>query len=283
MNTVFLSIIYICSGAQAISMKHYTNKVGSRGLYAWVAMLSISAALFFTAAAGGKIAFEPALLSYSVAFAVSYAAATAGNAAALRYGPLSLTTLVAAYSLMIPTVYGMLFLHEVPSIWALVGLVLLLLSLFLIHYKKGEQGITKKWILFAFLCFCGNGMCSTTQKIQQIAFDGAYKSEFMIYALLILVISAGMPAIVTGKKEVVSEVKKGWYLALIFGTANGCLNLLVMVLGGRMPVSIMFPLISAGQILVACIISRFIYQERLSKKQLAGVALGVMSIVLFNL
>lgn len=283
MNTVFLSIIYICSGAQAISMKHYTNKVGSRGLYTWVAMLSLSAALFFTITAGGKIAFEPTLLLYSVAFAVSYAAATGGNAAALRYGPLSLTTLVVAYSLMIPTVYGMLFLHEIPGIWALFGLVLLLLSLFLIHYRKGELGITKKWILFAILAFIGNGMCSTTQKIQQLAFDGAYKSEFMIYALLILAISAGILSVVTGKREAANEVKRGWYLAIIFGIANGCLNLLVMVLGGRMPVSIMFPLISAGQILVACIISRFVYQERLSMQQLAGVALGVLSIVLFNL
>lgn len=264
-------------------MKRYDKKLGGRGLYTWVAMLSLCAALFFTLTAGGKIAFEPALLVYSVVFAVSYAAATAGNAAALRYGSLSLTTLVISYSLMIPTVYGMLFLHEMPSIWMLIGLVLLVLSLFLIHYKKGEQGITKKWLLFAIISFIGNGMCSTTQKIQQLAFSGAYKNEFMIYALLVLAISAGTMSVVTGKKETVSEVKKGWHLAAIFGVANGCLNLFVMILGERMPISIMFPLISAGQILVACIISHFVYQERLTGQQLVGVALGVLSVVFFNL
>ena len=105
----------------------------------------------------------------------------------------------------------------------------------------------------------------------------------MIYAMLILAIFSSVISIANARKEAVNEIKKGWYLAFAAGIMNGGVNLLVMILGGRMPVSLMFPLISAGQIIVSYIISRFIYKERVSRLQLVGVAIGVVSIVFFNL
>ena len=43
-----------------------------------------------------------------------------------------------------------------------------------------------KWIIYSLLAFLGNGFCSVIQKIQQMNFDGLYKSEFMIVTLLLL-------------------------------------------------------------------------------------------------
>lgn len=49
-----------------------------------------------------------------------------------------------------------------------------------------------------------------------------------------------------------------------------------------MPVSLMFPIISAGGIAATFVISQVFYKEKLSKLQLVGFILGTVSVVLLN-
>ena len=70
------------------------------------------------------------------------------------------------------------------------------------------------------------------------------------------------------QEDVITTFKSGWYIALAFGAANGAVNLFVMILSNIMPVSLMFPLISAGGIIITYLISKFIYKENLTKNYL---------------
>jgi multidrug transporter EmrE-like cation transporter len=60
-------------------------------------------------------------------------------------------------------------------------------------------------------------------------------------------------------------------------------NLLVMILSGLMPVSLMFPIISAGGIVAIFVISLVFYKEKLSRLQIIGYILGTVSVVLLNI
>ena len=64
---------------------------------------------------------------------------------------------------------------------------------------------------------------------------------------------------------------------------NGLTNMLVMILSGLMAVSVMFPLISAGGIIVTFIISKFVYKENLTRMQFMGFLVGILSIVFLNI
>ena len=64
---------------------------------------------------------------------------------------------------------------------------------------------------------------------------------------------------------------------------NGTVNMLVMVLSGMIAVSIMFPMISAGGIIITYIVSKVFYKEKLTKTQFAGFLAGVASIVFLNI
>ena len=55
-----------------------------------------------------------------------------------------------------------------------------------------------------------------------------------------------------------------------------------MILSGKMPVSLMFPLISAGGLIVTYIVSRFFYKEKLTKIQFIGFIFGLMAVVFLN-
>ena len=81
---------------------------------------------------------------------------------------------------------------------------------------------------------------------------------------------------------VLKYVKAGWHLAVACGIANGIVNLFVMGLSNMMPVSVMFPIILAGGIIITYIISRFFYKEKLTKVQFIGFLTGIASVVFLS-
>lgn len=282
MNAVLLISIILGVSAQNIIKKPYTQKSGGKGAFIFGALSSMAAMLFFIVTSGG-FEWNVGVLPYAVGFAVSYAMAVVFSVLATACGPLSLTALVISFSLMIPTFYGLIFLHDERSVGLIPGLVLLGASLVLINLKSDSVKITPKWLAFVFLAFVGNGMCSTVQKMQQDAFDGAYKNELMILALAMVSIGLLIISLFTELKSIKPCLKFGWYLALPCGIMNGIVNLFVMLLSARMPVSLMFPLVSGGGIVITYFVSRFIYKEKLTKLQLIGFVLGVGSVVLLNI
>ena len=204
---------------------------------------------------------------------------------AICTGPLALTSLILQYSLVLPALYGLIVLDEAMSAMLILGIVMLLVSLVFINIEsKGEKKkITLKWGIYAFLSFAGNGACSIIQKEQQMHFDGLYKNEFMILALFIVVIVLFASAFITERDKLTYNLKKGvlWYA--ICGLANGAVNMLVLVLSLRMPASVMFPVVSAGGIILTAAISILVYKEKLSTYQIIGMILGTVAIVFLNL
>ena len=228
--------------------------------------------------------FDSGLIIYAILFGISYAAATLFSVMAVAQGPLSLTTLIIAYSLMLPTFYGLIFLKDPITVGFIPGLALLVISLILINKKSTDSPpITVKWIKSVVLSFLGNGMCSVFQKAQQVKFDGAYKNEFMILALIFVCIILGFFVILKERKEIKFFAKAGTHLALFCGIANGITNLFVMILSGLIPVSLMFPLISAGGIIVTYVVSKVFFKENLTKAQFIGFILGIASVVFLSI
>lgn len=60
-------------------------------------------------------------------------------------------------------------------------------------------------------------------------------------------------------------------------------NYLVLVLSNKMPASVMFPVISAGGVLLSALVSVMIYKEKLSAWQWLGIILGIIAIVALNM
>ncbi len=283
-NYLLLALTTVAMSGQAIATKQYNKKSFSAPII-YTVMSALSALPVFIISSGFKLQFNLETLVYSVFFALAYAAALIGITLAISWGPLSISTLIQSYSLIIPTIYGIVFLDEPIKQTTVIGFILLVISLFAVNYVKGnkQSKITLKWIIAIIICFVGNGMCSTVQKIQQEASGGKYKSELMIMALIIVGITLFAVSLFTEKKSITPSVKGGWYWAVICGIFNGVVNLLVMILGGKIAVSILFPVITAGGIVLSSALAIFFYKEKLSKIQLIGVLIGIISIVFLNI
>lgn len=282
-NALILLVIVVSITVQQITKKIYNQK-NSSGTMSFSAASCVAAMAVFLVTANGKLEMSTSYLGHSVLFALSYSTTIITMMMALANGPMSLTCLISSFSLIIPTIFGILVLNEPVSPTLLVGLGLLVVALILINLEgKGEKKITVKWLVLMVLCFFGNGTCSTVQKMQQIHFEGQYKSEFMIVALIISAVAIGIFALFTEKKQVLPNLKAGFWLYLICGIANGLANFLVVFLSLRVAASVMFPVISAGGIVLAFLISLFVYKEKLSKWQILGSALGLVSVIFLNL
>ena len=285
MNYFLLALTTFGLSAQSISTKQY-NKNSTNAPTVFTVMSALSALLVFLVSSGFRLHFNGQTLFYALCFAVSYSAAMIGMAVAVANGPLSISSLIQSYSLIVPTLYGILFLDESVKVTTVVGFVLLVVSLFAVNYVKGEGGvqkISKKWIIAIIFTFIGNGMCSTIGKIQQVASGGKYKSELMISALLIVALMLLPVSVFSEKNKIKTSIKSGWCWAGTCGIANGITNLIVLILVGKMPVSLVFPVISAGSIVLSSLVAVLLYKEKLTKIQFIGVAIGVASIVFLNI
>ena len=244
-------------------------------------MVSFFALLFFLLTAD-RISFINEILPYSVGFAAVYALATVCLGLAIKTGSLAITSLIISYSLIIPTLYGFVFLKEKTTI-----LLLLLISLFLVRAKaQGEEKSAKptvKWVIYLVLAFIANGMCSVIQNAQQRKFDGTHNSNFMILALSLSTVILLVVSLVLEGNTVLNTLKKGIVLSAACGICNGATNYLVMVIIVVVASSVFFPVLSAGGLVLTFVISLVFYREKFIPRQIVGLACGLVSLVFLNI
>ena len=311
LEAFLLAVITIGISAQGIIKKFYNGRVSSKGVFIFSAVSVFSACLFFVCSGGFKFEFNPIIIPYALGFAACFGAASVAGFYAIVHGSLSLTSLVTSYSLIIPTFYGLIFNKEKVDAFFWIGFSLLCVSLFLINSRigakkpvsdsaeveknKGEEiKITFAWVIFALVAFVCNGLCSTIQPAAVKVFGAYvaehpelagvdYSNEFMIIALLVVTVIMLAMAFFTEREDIPVCAKRGWYWMVLCGVANGLVNLLVMVLSTRMSNSLMFPIISAGGIILTGIVCRFFYREKLTSGQYIALVLGVAAVVFMNL
>ncbi len=282
MNGVLLILSIVAGVVQQVARKE-SNKRGKGGVYSFSAAAAFLSLIFFTIRSGGNWNADGQTFCYAGVFATAFAVTTITTMLAIQCGPLSLTSLVVSYSLVIPALYGILFLNEPISIQLVLGIVFLFVSIFLINQERGEQKkITLRWGIFAVITFFGNGICTTVQKLYQVRSGGATECEFMIISMLIVVSTLMIAAVISEKRELFKNLKEGaiWYG--ICGLGNASANSLTMILALTMPASVLYPLLSAGGIVLTALVSILLYRERLSVEQKIGLVMGIVATILLS-
>ena len=282
---LFLTALFIIF--QKITQDRYNAKRDS-GVFFFSGMISFFAMCFFMTV-NCDWTWSNRLILPAVAFGLSYAAATVFVVLAIKCGSLAKTTLITSYSLLVPALAGLIVLREPLGISMIVGIILLVISLWLTNRRKtltdtSAEKMTVKWIIFVLLGFVGNGMCSTVQKLTP-HFLGADINQnlYMIVALSLssaVLITASFLTKETGLKD---TLHIGAPLSLFCGLFNGAVNYLAIYLNQFIPASVMFPVLSAGEIILIVPYALLVRREKFTAAQWMGFGVGVVSVVLLNL
>lgn len=285
-NPVFIIIVaIILLDLQSVLRKFYN---GESPLFLSFCVTFV-ALIFFLVLSKFKLSFDKELWKYCIAFGVSFGCSVVFSTLSLQLGDMSLTGLVTSFSLIIPTLYGIVFLKNNVSLFFYIGITLLAIAIILINYKfhnKHEhikKNINVKWIIFICIAFIGNGLCSTFQTMQQIAYSGTKKSELMVVSLAIACVMILILSLMMERKNILSTLKSSLLLGGTCGLCNGIVNLSTLTLVSLMDVSVMYPLISGGGLVLTFVFGRLFFREKYSVLQYVGFVISIFSVVLLNM
>lgn len=305
MNMLFLIVSLVSVvvlTAQGVLIKRFGDKRPNAEITYTFATAVCAFVLFGIIALVSKSQFNMQSLPYSLFFAVCYAGSTITYVLAVGCGSLALTTTIHSFALIIPTVLGFLVWGEPINAFKIIGIVLFAAALLLMGEKaeKGEKLLSTKWIILMIISFFCEGFAPVAIKMHSIALGeetaSACNDVFMVMAYGMAFAGIFVAAVLRegkitipcedGKTKnfMLDSLKIALPLASIGGICNGLYNLMnTVVANNKLDVSVFYPVISAGQLILTCVIAVVFFKEKLSLKQIAAIFCGVVAIVLLNM
>lgn len=292
MNAAYFLLIILASCTQSILSKLYIKK--SRNVYVFNIGKSLLAFLAFVLLGifiNKSYSVHIPTLIYSAVFGIFVFASMYLGYLALVCGPMSVTSTIVSFSLVIPSAYGIIVLGEPLTAYKALGFIFLAASLLLFNAKKkDERKASVKWLIFTLLTLVSNGLGSVLQKMHQISFPGQYTTEFMRDSMLLsvvgyIVLLFVLRLIKKDKNEAHNErVSTGGIICSLFaGIANAANYFFTLLLTAKSDASALFPMISAGTIIALFISGRLIFGEKHHSVQILALLFGMASIILLKL
>lgn len=241
---------------------------------------------------------------------------------AFANGPIHFTSLIGSSSFILTTVFNAVYWKEAVSPWQIAGIVLMLAAVFLITYRprrestEQKQKLTWKWKIYAAFFFLFSALTGIIFRFHQAA-DAARTDEMMIFASAVVIAllailgsgaalfgrrrrpaaestpaaeqqsavqpsDGGTAAAESGVLPVKKRVLAVGALTLACGVAGCVYNRLNIYLSGAMANAVFFPLFNGGNIILSTLAGWLLFREALSKMQMAGIACGMVAVVLVS-
>lgn len=289
---IYFAII-LASVTERGSTKFFQRYASDSSVFNAIKALS-SLILFATMAMVGFSFHLPTLL-FGLVYGIGLCISMYAGYQALRLGPMALTSMLVSFSVLIPFLWGVLFEHESLNLLRIFGVILLLGAMFLINWDKlvhrpvherNEPTVVKRrggtWLLFVGTTFLCNGICSILQKRHQALYPEAYTDEFMFFAMLLCALIFSVTSLRKNTLSGIWKIKGKW-LGALSGVTNGLANFLTLSLAGFENASVLFPVISAGNLLGVLLCGRILFHEKLRGNHYAALICGMLSVILLKL
>ena len=277
MNLIFYFLNVMCSAGQSTLGKLYARR-GGASLPFNINKAAIGTLLFLVLGLINGFSLHLHTALFGIGYGIFLCISMHTGFKALSMGPMALTSILASFSLIIPFLFGILFWNEALTLFKILGILLLLLSILFINLKK-ETGFSTKWFFYAVITMIANGICSVIQKTHQTCFPALYQTEFMFWALLCVSIILLATHTVNTNHNTPLRFS---LLGIAAGIANCLANYIVLYLSATENASVLFPIISISNIITVWMIGIVLFKEKLRFLQVIGLMTGVLSVVLLK-
>lgn len=272
--------IVLSSCIQSVAVKLYSNNKDTNVL----AFNTIKASvifLVFLALSITSFNLNTETLIFASIYGLALGASMYAGYLALRLGPVSLTSLIVSFSLIIPCVYGIVRFDEAVTLIKTVGFILLAASIFLTNsnFDKSRPA-SKKWLIFVFVTLIANGVGASVQKEHQMRYPGLYLEEFMCISMLVATI---LFIVITLHKNKMQISKRTFGYGIASGVTNGAANFLTLAMAGMENATVLFPVVSAGTIIASVIAGKIIFGEKNSMLKYMAIILGIFAVIFLKL
>jgi drug/metabolite transporter (DMT)-like permease len=204
---------------------------------------------------------------------------------AMRVGAMSTTSICVMYGMIIPSVAGPIFWHEPTGLLQIAGILMMLISLWLIKGKGRDEksAKTKSWIILAAFAFFFSGMAGVMEKIHQSTAARDEKMPFVFVACIFMfTFSLVAGAIVRGKKEGKEKLSFD-PIPLLSGLVIGFYSSVNLILAGKLDSMIYYPIANGGAMLLTVLVSVIVFKERFDRMRIIGTGLGLLGILCLSI
>jgi len=291
---IFLLLFVLCSGGQMCFNKMYQTHVKNTLVthFLYLLLMGVLAAVCFFLLAGCDLSANLPSLIFAFVASLLVIVCQLVTLTAMAKTHLAMVTVATNASTVIwPSLFGVLFLHERISLTGIIGILLIVCAVlvpFFFHFQRlrTDKGARSGyiWTLILFLV-AGHGNSihkAYTASTLVTASNNAYLSWLNIFmvpmiaiALLVVVKRSGITL-----KYHVQDINLKYYGFVVAGTVIGCFGMVFSMQAlSRMDVSLYSPLYSSVYIVFLTLASKFIFKEELQKADYISVFLALVSVV----
>ena len=231
----------------------------------------------------GKVTINKGIILWGVIYGVAQVLFLIFKTLAMLNGPVSITTLIGNCSMLLSISASIIIWNEEVHIWHIMGLLLLLFSIFLCTNANGVMVYKKHWILYSILYFLLCGCIGIIFKLFATSEYKQYRLDMMIVSAFIISIFLCI-ALANGRSNSAFHFSSS-YCLLVFlcGIMSCSYTLLNLYLSGNLPGTVFFPGFNGGVIVLTAILSRLLLHEKLTIKQVTGIICGTISVSILSI
>lgn len=283
MTIAYIFLLVAIFAASANSVVLHKSGAGKRELIFKLNFIgSLCWCVILFVANGGKIAINSGTVLWALIYGVVQSLFVLSKAAAMSTGPVAITTLLGNSSLIISTLVSLLVWDERVSIGQAAGVLALLAGIVLCTYKKSSGEYSTKWKILSALFLIMAASVGITFKAFSKSGYGEFAGDMMFLSSIVMVISFAIMCALSGGFQLPESAELSKNKFLIFSLVSGALsclyNRLNIFTSGEIDAVIFFPGFNGGVILLSAVLSVIFCRERLSKRQVAGIILGIVGI-----
>ena len=204
---------------------------------------------------------------------------------AVRYGTASMTSLIYAAGFLIPIVFSFFAFGEEITPWQGVGVLILMVAVYMIVGPKGGGRLSLLWLLFALLAMLGSGFTAVVQKLHQYSDYAQELPSFLVAAFLMAAFACFLLHFLFRREggEVGRITLRRAAFPVFSGISIGMLNLMNLMLAGRLPSVIHFPIYNVGSMILTGVLGAILFRERHKPMEIVGFAIGCVAILIIGL
>lgn len=186
--------------------------------------------------------------------------------------------------MVVPYLWGLLFLDEPFSLLRMAGLLLIIGAAFVIH--AGGQKISVKTVIMCASIFLLNGFVSVISKEHQISNMAVSSSAYVILTAAVKVLLCGSMLIAYRVKRAPSPSKQKMGIKPILLLASSALvsglsYLLQLNGASKLPATVLYPIVTGGSIVFTVLAGWLVLKEKPTKQMVFGMIMCVAGTCLF--
>ena len=204
--------------------------------------------------------------------------------AALAKGNTALCSTVYSLGFIFPTLSGAILWSEEFSFLDFAGILCAVSAIVVSGLKAQAREKASKSYYFIplVIAMLASGGLGIVQKVQQKSAYADQKSIFLLIAFLLAAEISLSFALFTKKADSDPIRPRKLAVASCIGLFFGCCNLLNTSLAGMLDSAIFFPTLNIGVILLSMICGVVFFKEKIKRRELTVLILGLSSILLLN-